>query len=189
LREWSCTYQELIGFWHQIDARLSNPVDELVTGDHCAKCHALATCPAARQASMNAIDAATVTFDDSLPKDVLTHEIDTLRSALSTIENRAKALEELVSHRITQGEVFHGWTLERRLGQRRWRTGLTGQMLSIAAGMGLTKDGLVTPAEAERRGLSRAAIDKLVERPLLDAKLKKIDADAAGRAAFGTPEE
>lgn len=189
LREWSFTYEQLLGFYAQIDARLSNPVNELLTGlDHCAKCHALALCPAARQASMNAIDATTLAFDDSLPKDVLTFELETLRQAQSAIDNRAKALEELISYRIKTGEVFQGWALERRLGQRRWKPGMTGRFLSIAAGVDLSKDDLVTPAEAERRGMSKQAIEALVDRPLLDPKLKRIDADAAGRAAFGVPE-
>ncbi len=189
LREWSFTYEQLLGFYYQIDARLSNPVFDLVTGlDHCAKCPAHALCPAARMAGMNSIDATSAVFDDSLPKDVLTHEIETLRMAQGTIDNRLKALEELVSHRIKTGEVFQGWALERRYGQRRWKAWITGQMLSIAAGRDLTKDSLVTPAEAERRGVPKQAVEALVERPLLDPKLKKIDADAAGRAAFGTPD-
>ncbi len=189
LREWSCSYEELMGFYHQIAARLSNPTDELVTGlGWCAKCPALALCPAARQASMNAIDASTVAFDDSLPKDVLTHELDTLRMAVDTIKNRADALDELISHRIRQGEVFEGWALERRYGQRRWKPGMTGQVLSLAAGVDLVKDAVVTPAEAERRGVPKEAVAALTDRPLLDPKLKRIDADAKARAAFGRPE-
>lgn len=189
LRKWSCSYEELMGFHHQIATRLSNPTDELVTGlDHCAKCHALALCPAARQASMNAIDAATIAFDDSLPKDVLTHELETLRMAVGMIENRRDALDELISHRIKGGEVFTGYALERRYGKRKWKAGLTGKALSLAAGVDLVKDGIVTPAEAERRGVNKDVVATLVDRPLLDPKLKRIDADAKARAAFGSPQ-
>lgn len=186
LRQWTCGYEELMGFYHQIAHRLSNPVDELVTGlDHCAKCHALALCPAARQASMNAIDAATIAFDDSLPRDVLTHELETLQMAVGMIENRRDALDELITHRIKSGEVFEGYALESRFGQRKWLTGLSGKALSLAAGVDLTKDGLVTPAEAERRGVNKAVVSQLTDRPVLGVKLKRIDADARGRAAFG----
>ncbi len=190
LREWSCSYEELMGFYHQINTRLSHPVDELVTGwDHCAKCHALALCPAARTAGMNAIDAASVTFDDSLPKDVLTFELETLRAAVDTIKNRADALDELISHRIKGGEVFEGWDLERRYGHRKWKPGLTAAALSAAAGVDLAKEAIVTPAAAERMGVSKEAVKALTDKPLLDPKLKRIDADAKARAAFGIPGE
>lgn len=188
LREWSCSYEELMGFYAQIADRLSNPVDELVTGlDHCAKCHALALCPAARRAGMNSIDAATIRFDDSLPKDVLTFELETLRLALDTIKNRADALDELITHRIKGGDTFPGWALERRYGHRKWKPGLSGKMLSAMAGVDLTKDDIVTPAAAERLGVSKEAVAALTDKPLLDPKLKRIDADAAGRRAFGVP--
>lgn len=190
MREWSCTFDELMGFYNLIDQRLSNPTDELTTDtDQCAKCHALANCPAARAASMNAIDAAMLAFSDDLPGPVLAHELETLRLAATMIENRRDALEELMTHRITQGDVFEGWALERRYGQRRFKTGLTGKGLSLALGVDLVKDGLVTPAEAERRGLPKHVLETLVDRPLLPSKLKQIDADAKARAVFGTPTE
>ena len=134
---------------------------------------------------MNAIDAATIAFDDSLPRDVLTHELETLQMAVGMIENRRDALDELITHRIKSGEVFEGYALESRFGQRKWLTGLSGKALSLAAGVDLTKDGLVTPAEAERRGVNKAVVSQLTDRPVLGVKLKRIDADARGRAAFG----
>lgn len=187
LREWSCTFDELMGFYNLIDQRLSNPTDELTTSlEQCAKCHALATCPAARTASMNAIDASMLAFSDDLPKHVLAYELETLRFAGTFIENRRDALEELMTYRIKQGEVFDGWALEPRHGQRRFKPGLTGKGLSLALGVDLVKDGLVTPAEAQRRGLPVEVLDKLVDRPLLPSKLKQIDADAKARSVFGT---
>lgn len=187
LREWSCSFEELMGFYSQIDARLSNPTDELLTSvEHCAKCHALATCPAARAASMNAIDAADLVFSDDLPKPVLTSEMETLRLAVAMIEARRDAIEELITHRIKAGDVFDGYLLERRYGQRRWKPGLGGATLSALAGVDLSKDGIVTPAEAERRGVSKEAVAALTDRPLLDPKLKAVDVDARARATFGT---
>ncbi len=186
LREWSCSFEELMGFYAQIDARLSNPTDELVTSmEHCAKCHALATCPAARSASMNALDVMDRVFSDDLPKPLLTREMELMRQAVSMIEARRDAIEELVTHRIKQGEVFDGYMLERRHGQRRWKPGLTGKVLSMLAAKDLSKDGAVTPAEAERRGVSKEAIAAMTDRPLLDPKLKAVDVDARGRALFG----
>jgi len=186
LREWSCGYADLIGYWRQISERLSDPTSELTTSlEQCAKCHALAGCPAARTAGMNAIDASMLAFSDNLPKDVLTHELETLRQAAVMIENRRDALEELISHRIRSGDVFNGYVLEQSYGHARFKPGLTGKILSMASGIDLTKDGAVTPAEAKRRGLNEAAYNALTHRPLLPSKLKAIDVDSRARRIFG----
>lgn len=186
VREWNIPYSQLCGYYERIHERLRQPTDELTSGiDQCAKCHALATCPAARKSSYNAIDATDLAFSDDLPNEVLAFEKETLDTAEGIIKARRDALDELMTYRIKSGQVIHGYGLESRLGQRRWTSGLTGAMLSAAAGTDLTKDSIVTPAEAERRGVSKAAIAALTERPTLPAKLQKIDVDAKARRAFG----
>jgi hypothetical protein len=56
IREWRITYARLMELYAEINATLSAPTDILTTSDFCRRCHALATCPAARKADMNAID-------------------------------------------------------------------------------------------------------------------------------------
>ena len=186
VREWLCSYDQLLEYHARIVAKLSAPADELVTGrEQCAKCHALPTCPAARAASMNAVDASTNVFNDDLTDDILAHEYETLDRAVSAIKDRYDALSELMTHRIKTGRVIEGYGLETRLGQRRWIKGMSGAALSAVTGKNLVKDDIVTPAEAERRGLSSDLIAALTERPNIGAKLKRIDADAKARAIFG----
>lgn len=190
LRSWSISYVDLMDCYSRIAQRLSNPTDELVTGlDWCAKCHALPTCPAARSASMNAIDAACIGFDDALPNDTLAYEMDLLRRSYTTIKARADALEELITHKVRSGErVSHNGRsaqLKPRLGQRTWAKGLNGKALSAATGLDLVKDSAVTPAEAERRGAPSELVKLLTERPNIGTKLEWIDVDATARRAFG----
>ena len=187
LREWSCSYDELMGYYTQIAARLSNPSDELATGDMCAKCHARFDCRALDASIYNALDVVQMPFNDSLPKSVMLDEYALFERAAEIIKIGKEAREELISHRIKMGETFKGYSLERRYGNRRWKPGLSGKMLSAAAGVDLTLDGLVTPAEAVRRGMSEEVKEMLVDRPLLEPKLKRIDADAKARAVFGEP--
>ena len=185
LREWSCSHEELMGFWHQINARLSNPSDELSSGEQCRKCHARFDCRAFDASVYNALDVVQMPFDDSLPKEVLTEEYALFERAAQIIKIGKEAREELISHRIKMGEVFQGYSLERRYGNRQWKPGLTGKALSIATGLDLSKDGIVTPAEAVRRGMSEEAKEALCSRAMLEPKLKRIDADAKARAVFG----
>lgn len=176
LREWRLSYDELLRYHAQIQARLMHPSDDLHTGPQCAKCHALADCPAARMASMNAIDATTDrAFSDALPNHILAHEYDTLTLAESIIKDRREALEELMTHKIRTGTVIAGYALKQRYAQTRWKPGLTGDTMSMVTGVDLRKDGLVTPAEAKRRGVSETSIAALTERPSIGTKLEKID--------------
>lgn len=185
-REWTCSYDELMGFYTQIDARLSNPDDTLNSGlEQCAKCHARYDCPAFDRATYNAIDVSLEPFDDTKPNSVMAQEYALFQRAEKMLEIARTAREELMTHRIKEGQTFTGFALEKRLGQRKFKPGLTGKVLSVALGVDLVKDGLVTPAEAERRGVPEEVIAALVDRPTLPSKLKSIDVDAKARAAFG----
>lgn len=185
-REWTCSYDELMGFYSQIDAQLSNPVDTLNSGlEQCAKCHARYDCPAFDRATYNAIDVSLEPFDDTKPNSVMAQEYALFQRAEKMLKIAREAREELMTHRIKEGQTFAGFALEKRLGQRKFKPGLTGKALSAALGVDLVKDGLVTPAEAERRGVPEEVIAALVDRPTLPSKLKSIDVEAKARAAFG----
>lgn len=187
-REWRLSYDMLMYYSRMISQLLTNPDDTLQTGPQCAKCHALATCPAARAASMNAIDASGVAFSDALPDAVLAFEYETLNQAAATIKNRFDALEELMTHKIKSGSVISGYALKARYAHSKWKPGLTGEALSAVTGIDLRKDGVVTPAEAKRRGVAETVITTLTERPLIGTKLERIDADREARKVFGVPQ-
>lgn len=186
MREWSLSYVDLMTLYGDISQRLGNPTDELRAAiSVCAKCHAIYDCPAARKASMNAIDACDLAFSDTLPNPVLAHEYETLERAEATIKTRREALAELMTHKIKSGEVITGYALQNRYANRTWIPGLTGAALSAASGKDLTKDATVTPAEAERRGVPKEVVEKLTTRAMIGVKLDRIDADAVARKRFG----
>lgn len=187
VRAWVCDYTELQEYARQIATRLTEPTDELTTStEQCAKCHALAGCPAARRASMNAIDVVQdMAFSDDLPNDILAHEYEVLDQAADMVEMVRDARKELLTHRIQSGQVVQGYALQKRQGQRAWVAGMSGKALSATTGTDLTKDGIVTPAEAERRGVDKAVVTALTSRPIIGVKLERIDADAIGRRIFG----
>lgn len=186
LREWIVP-GPLGPYYQLVQSKLSNPTSELVTSlSQCAKCHALATCPAARAAGMNAIDAAQdVAFVDDLPNDALAREYEMLDQAAKMVEMVRDARKELMEYRLGRGQMIPGWHLKQRLGQRAWPAWATGKTLSAMAGVDLTKDGIVTPAEAERRGVPKKVLESLTTRPSLGVKLERLDADAVGRRLFG----
>lgn len=183
LREWELTKEH---WWHQINDRLSNPVDELVSSiEHCAKCHAVHNCPAFDRSTWNAMDVTTDVFSDEMSNDVLANVYETFEYAEKLIEIKRKAVEELMTYRIKTGQPVPNYALEQRQGQRAWLPGLSGMAMSAASGVNLNKDGMVTPAEAERRGVPKSVIASLTQRPNIGLKLKRVDHDAKARKIFG----
>lgn len=186
LREHRITYVELMDLYTRISQRLGAPTDELTTDpDVCRKCRALPKCSAARKASMNAIDVMTAAYVDDLPNDMLAYEYELLLRASDTIGNRLNALKELMSHKIGNGDVIENYDLEPRYAHRKWNTGLTASALKVLTGIDLAKDGIVTPAEAERRGVPEEVVAAFTNRPMIDQKLKRIDPDKKARKIFG----
>lgn len=182
LREWTISHAQLMEFAAQIEATLSNPSDMLVTGiEWCAKCYANPTCPAARKARYNAIDAISTAFDDTLSDEVLSHELDVLRIADATIKMQRDALEELITHKIKGGAIVPNYGLDQQFAHTRWKTGIAPEALSLVTGIDCTKPGAITPAEAKRRGVPEAVIKSLTDRPVTGIKL--VRATATERAA------
>lgn len=175
VRTWSLTGQDLIQAYHRIDARLRSADTTLETGEQCIKCPARHTCPAWRAASMNAIDASSILFDDKLPNERLDDQLALLTRAESVIVERRKALEELVKHRIKNGEVFANFGVMEQYGNRKFKSGISPAMLLALTGVDCAKSATVTPAEAERRGVPESVIASLTERPMTGLKLVKMN--------------
>lgn len=189
VREWVSSYDDLQDYYAQINETLSNPPVELRTGPHCAKCPALANCPAARAASMNAIDVTGIAFSDDLPGDLLSFELDTLRIASETLKTRLEALEELAAHHIRNGSPVRNYHMKERYGDSRFKTGITAPIIKALIGIDCSKVGTVTPAEAKRRAkgnpVALAALDTLIDRPMIGTKLIRADSDDYARKLLG----
>ena len=186
MRSWITHGPNVNKFHAAINARLSNPTDELTANlDQCAKCHARYDCPAFDRSAWNAMDVIMQAFSDTMPSEALAYEYETFQYAEQVIKTRREAVEELMTYRIKTGQVVPGYALQQRQGQRRWMPGLSGAALTAASGVPLVKDGLVTPAEAERRGVSKDVVASLTDRPLIGVKLERVDHDAIARRVFG----
>lgn len=184
-RVWHLSYSDLMGYYNQIDATLSNPSDMLQTGSHCTNCGAAPTCPAHRMSGYNAVEASTLAFNDDLPVDAIEHELDLMLAAQKRIDGRVDALTELASHRIKSGHAFQRYSVEPRRANTRFKPGYTAAMLTALTKINCaTEPGIITPAEFKRRGASQVVYDALTERPLIGSKLVRVDADTRARRAL-----
>lgn len=181
VREWRTNYAQLHRYKAAILARIDD-AQTLETGPLCGNCHANASCPAYRKAGYNAIDTVENTvFSDDISDALLAHELRLMERAEAVLKDRKSALEEMAQHRIGNGAIVEGFSLEHRYGNRVWNDGLSADALRALTGVDLTKPGTVTPAEAERRGVPKEIVAMMTHKPNLGVKLAKQKIDAKAR--------
>lgn len=189
LRTWSITYPELTALYAEMNTALSAPSDQLVTSPHCHRCHALVSCPAARQAEMNAIDVSLTAYEDTIDNATLSFNLDNLFRAQKMLEDRLKAFQELAKHRIQGGQVVDNYSVDLNYGHTAWKEGINAQALKVITGRDLSVEKLVTPAEAKRRGVDETTIKTLTERPMIGVKLERVKADKKAARIFKQAKE
>lgn len=185
-RIWSIEWAQLMEFYNQLAATLSNPPDNLQTGPLCAKCLSLPNCPAATMASYNSIDISTAVFDDEISNDVLSFELDELSRAKAVIESRYDALCELANHRITKGEVVENYSLENQYANTTWLPHATVELMQLLTGKDISKKQLVTPRQATQKyGIPEDVIKPFTERRQTGKKLVRVTANKKAETIFG----
>lgn len=187
IRSWVITGDELIKLQSDLIRALTNPTDKLNTSIHCKNCPSLAYCPAARKAQYNAIEASEKAFTDVISNDNLSVQIDELRRAACMLKDLEKAYSELALHRLKKGEIINNFTLDKELSNRQWKEGITPEILQILTGKDLTKKQLITPAQAEKAGVSKEVVAPFTERVNKGVKLVRMDANAKAKKLFNNP--
>lgn len=187
VREWSIDTVTLSALYERIKQTMGAPTDTLTTGvAWCASCPALATCPAARAARMNIIDASSLAFNDDMPNDALAYDLDTMRNALAMLEAQTTALEELAKHRLRNGAVIPDYALSETYGHTKWKSTATPETLKILTGIDCVgKPTTITPAEAKRRGMDETVLKSFTERPMIGTKLVRVSADKRAQRLLG----
>lgn len=175
VRAWVIDYATLLELHAMIDRRLSEGDTTLFTGPECGKCPANATCPAYRESSMNAIDAASAMFSDDMNSEQLSQELILLEHAETVIVDRLKALKEFALHRSKNGEVIPFYAAETTMANRRFK--FDAATLKMITGVDATEPKLITPAEYQRRGVSDDILKTLTERPITGMRLVRSDSN------------
>lgn len=185
MRSWEISYSQLLDFYNEINARLSNPSDELTTGAHCAKCPALYPCPAARMAAMNAIEISEMAYNEELDNVQLSGELENLERASKALSDRLDALKEVAKHRLINGQIIKNYAVDRSFGNTTWKKGITPEILKAISGIDCSVGKLATPNQVIKRGMPENAVKSLTYRPETGIKLIRIDADKFARKILG----
>ena len=167
---------------------LQAPDDVLHTGElQCHYCPAIATCPAARKAEMNAIEASEKAFTDSIDNGNLSFRLDHLKRAGQVIKEMEKAYTELALHRVRQGQVVPNYVIETEQTNRNWKGHVTAEFIDALTGKDLSKKELITPAQAEKAGVSKEVVAALTERHSKGSKIVRVDIDSKAKKLFNKP--
>lgn len=184
-RTWTFDGAMLTEMFQRIERVMVSPEQTLRTGSLCRKCPGRFVCPAWREASMNAIEATSHAYSDSLEPDDLAREMDLLDHAAKVIVDRKKAIDELALYKVSSGVVIPGRALDRPKGNRRYRKNVTPDMLLALTGRDVAERKLPTPSKLEDLGIGKMVIDAITERPDGAPRLVRVDADALARKHFG----
>lgn len=188
VRSWRIGIGDFVELYNKMAATLQSPDDMLNTGEiQCHYCPALATCPAARKAKFNAIEASEKAFSDQIDNDNLSFQLDHLKRASAMLKDLEKAYGELALYRVKKGEVVPNYGTEAELTNRNWKENLTPEFVETLTGKALTKKQLITPAQAEKAGVSKEVVAALTERHNKGVKLVRMDADAKAKKLFNQP--
>lgn len=179
-REWEISYEELLSYKEMIEGRMmeiARGVNELVTGPKCKYCPAAALCPALNRALYNGIDVALGDFhQDNISEAVLARQLDEISRAEEVLKIRKDSLNALAVHRIQQGAIIPGYMMEKSYGDRKWKPGVSPKAIEVLTGKKIIEEKMMSPAQAEKLGISKEFIASLVERHFIGNKVKKGDA-------------
>lgn len=190
-REWRISYNELLDYMEQIEAHMDSIAEggnELSSGPQCRYCPAAASCPAFNKAYYRGVEAITDFFQDNLSNDELAFQLQTISRIEEVLKTRKGSLEDLATYRIAQGEIIPGYIAEDVYGYRTWKSDITPEAIKLMTGIDITVVDMLSPAQAEKRGVPKKLMESMTERRLNGRKLKAKNTEKIVNKIFGSTE-
>lgn len=189
-REWVLTYDELLAYKEKIDSRLEQIAagyNQLNTGKQCRYCPAVAEhCPAFNRLFYRAIEVSTEFVQDKIDETELARQLDQSARAAEVLKIKSDSLNQLAVQRTKAGKVIPGYVTEERYGDRKWKDGISPEVVKVLTGKDITETVMLSPAKAEKLGVPKEFVNSLVDRYFLGQKLVKKDATTIANKIFGS---
>lgn len=188
-RSWTITKDELFAYYHKIvnQVRAFTEGDKtLTTGSSCKYCDAAAHCPSLNRAFHKAVDVVLTDYDEK----VLTNEdivklLDIIERAEDVIKIKSGSIKQLAMNRIQNNQVIQGYGIVQKYGDRKWKDGVTADTIKAMTGVDVTKIDVMSPAQAEKAGVSKKLTTHLTFKPSRGFELSKVDIQAKAQKLFG----
>lgn len=188
-REWVLTYGELLDYKEQIEQRMEQIVagqNQLQTGAQCRYCPAAGeACPAFNRLFYRGLEVSTEFTQDQIDEGELSRQLDQVTRAMEVLKIKQDSLNELAVNRLKQGKIIPGYLTESRYGDRQWKSGISPQVIEVLTGKKIVEQVMLSPAKAEKAGVPKDFVNKLVDRRFLGQRIVKKDATDLGNKIFG----
>ena len=190
-RSWELSIEQVNEYEKRIQERLLSIAHgnrELVTGSQCKYCPAASNgaCPAFNRALYNGIDVILSDFkQDSLNNLDIAFQLKQLERVKDILKIKQDSLDMLALTRIKAGEIIPGYVTKESYGDRTWRPGVNAKVIETLTGVKVTKESMLSPAQAEIAGVPKALVKDLVERFFKGVKIVPGNNNTYGDKVFG----
>lgn len=190
-RSWEITYEQLLGYKEQIEARMLEIVTghrDLVTSNKCKYCPAAlnAACPALGRAVFHGVDYILSDWkQDSLNNQAIAEQMDMFGRIQDLFKIQFDSLEALALSRIQNGEIVPGYTTKESFGDRQWKKTVTPEVIKVLTGVDITKKEMMSPAQSEKAGVPKELVKDFVDRYFKGVKVVKGNANKKAAEVFG----
>lgn len=189
-REWVLTYSELLEYKEKIEARmmeLANGRKDFQTSDKCKYCKGAAeACPAFSRLFYRALEVSMEFVQDSLNEEEIARQLDQIKRATEVLKIKADSLEELAVSRIKAGKIIPGYVQTNKYSKREWKPGVSAESIKLMCnGLDIVEKVVMSPAKAEKLGVSKDLVKQLTVSRLTGVKLEKKSATEVGNKTFG----
>lgn len=188
-REWVLTYDELLEYKEKIEKRMqeiADGVNTLQTSKSCKYCEAVAeSCPAFNRLFYRAIEVSTEFIQDNINEDELSRQLDIITRAEEVIKIKKDSLFELGSNRIKEGKIIPNYVQEFKYSNREWKNGVSPESIEMMTGKKVVEKTFMSPAKAEKMGVSKELVKQLTTKRNTGIKLVKKDSTDIGNKIFG----
>lgn len=178
-REWKLSYTQLLDYKEQIEARmdqLANGDKTLTTSKNCKYCPAAGeACVAFNKLFYRGIEVSHEFMQDQIDEKEVARQLDQVNRAVEVLDIKKRSLEELAVNRIKAGKIIPGYATEASYGDRKWKSGISPEHIEILTGKKIVEEKMMSPAKAEKMGIPKEFINKLVDRYFKGQNLVKKD--------------
>lgn len=188
-REWLLTYSELLEYKDKIEKRMeeiSNGRKDFQTSSQCKYCKGAAeACPAFSRLFYRALEVSTEFFQDTLTDQELATQLDQVSRAVEVLKIKSDSLVQLGTDRIKKGRIIPGYIQDTQYSNREWKAGISHEAISMMTGLNVLEQTFMSPAKAEKMGVSKELVKQLCSSRMTGVKLKKKSATDVGNKIFG----
>lgn len=191
-RTWTLSYSKLIEYKDTIEKRMQELVNgekSFQTSKQCKYCLGTGeACPAFNRLFYRSLEISTESsqfIQDSIDNDELAMQIDQIKRAEEVLKIKKDSVMQLGILRIAKGDVIPGYIQEKKYSNRKWKKGISPEAIGMMTNKNLIKKTMISPADAEKLGITKDLVNQLTERVFTGNKLIKKNATEIGNKIFG----